>query len=94
MDHDRRPGALHECGGNAGSKQIAAPVVDSLGDQAVDVPLLEDVPADQSTGAGDQGDGGHSGASRSRAEIAVTGSGQPIPTVGSSKRRLRALSAT
>jgi hypothetical protein len=93
MDDDRRPGALHECGGTTGLEQVVAPVIDGLGGEALDVPLLEDAASDQAARAGDQGEGGQSGASRSRSEMTATGSGQSMPTVGSSQRRLRALAA-
>ena len=94
VDDDRGSLALDERRRGAGPQQIVERMVDGLRGEPVDVPLREDVPADQPARTGDQGDGGHGGASRSRCEITLTGSGQAMFTVGSSQRRLRALAGT
>ena len=62
--------------------------------EVVDVLPSQNVLHNEPSRSGDQYSGNHAGASRSRSEILVTGSGQLIRRVGSRHRRERALSAT
>jgi hypothetical protein len=91
---DGWPHPLDEGCRHAGCQQVVAPVVDHLGAHPVDAPVAQDVLPDQPARAGDQGDGGHDGASLSRFEMTETGSGHSMFTVGSLQRRLRAPSGT
>ena len=91
MNDDLRPVSLDQLCRNSWFQKVILLV---LGDHQVDVkkvPVLYDMSAEETRCAGDQGPGGHCGASRSRSDMALTGSGHSTPMVGSRHNSERAL---